>query len=88
MNPNPKGTPMQSIALEQAQSNYTTVGEQIDEREDSINAKQRIIDEAQETIRRCRESIALDRAEIRKMKARRKVFARAHFQLEQIDENS
>jgi hypothetical protein len=78
----------QSLALEQAQSNYTTVGEQIAEREDSINAKQRIINEAQETIRRCRESILLDRSEIRKMKARRKVFARARFALEQIDENS
>jgi len=66
-------------ALIAEEANYASVTDQIKIGETSIA-------EAEEEIKRYRDHIAKVRADVRRLKARRRVFARAKFALEQINE--
>lgn len=66
-------------ALVNEEANYASVSDQIKIGESSI-------EEAEAEIKRYREHISRTRADVRRLKARRRVFARAKFALELINE--
>ena len=70
----------------QATAQYASLAEQIDEI-DLANAQMRNdIAMAEHEIKKRREAIAINEANRKKLMKRKRIIARAHFQLEQVDE--
>lgn len=65
--------------LAHEEASYASVQEQIKTAEESLRA-------SAEAVRQYREHISTTKAEIRRLKARKRVFAHAKFKLEQINE--
>lgn len=73
-------------AAEVEKVHYDTVVGQIKEREENIETLRNHINSAQESIRLAREQIANHRREMAKLRKRRRIFARARFELQQVNE--
>lgn len=75
-----------ATAIEREASAYATVNQQIRELENSILNHSTRIEEHQASIRHERKAIRHERDDLKRLRARRAVFARAEFQLRRIEQ--
>lgn len=78
--------PDPSIPIQQTQAHYASVTEQIAELEVQNSADEGAIRAMQDSIAARRAAIADRKAKIAKWKRRKRIFAKARFDLEQVDE--
>jgi multidrug resistance efflux pump len=78
--------PPPSIAVEQATAQYASVMEQIDECTATISQAQTNIRSLQDAILQQRDLIKRQTAQRAKLRRKKSIFARARFELQQVDE--
>jgi predicted RNase H-like nuclease (RuvC/YqgF family) len=78
--------PPVSIAVEQASAQYASVTEQIDECTTTITQAQTNIRSLQDAIVQQRDLIKRQTAQRAKLRRKKNIFARARFELQQVDE--
>lgn len=79
-------SPNPSIAVEQTAAHYASVSEQIDECTTAIAQAQNNIRAMQHAIGEQREMIRRQTALRSKLRTKKRIFARARFELQQVDE--